>query len=58
MMQLGDFLQRKPTEEKIDQLIVDCKEGKEYIICQKKILLDKKNRKTYEVYRQTAVMRQ
>ena len=28
MMQLGDFYQEHLTKEKIDQLVVDCKEGK------------------------------
>ena len=28
MMQLGDFYQEHLTKEKIDQLIIDCKEGK------------------------------
>jgi NADH-quinone oxidoreductase subunit E len=28
MMQLGDFYQEHLNEEKIDQLIADCKEGK------------------------------
>jgi NADH-quinone oxidoreductase subunit E len=28
MMQLGDFLQRASYKRKIDQLIIDCKDGK------------------------------
>jgi hypothetical protein len=57
MMQLGDFYKEHLTQEKIDQLIIDCKDGKiilQEIICQKKILLDKisiPGIKTYEVYR-------
>jgi NADH-quinone oxidoreductase subunit E len=28
MMQLGDFYKEHLTQEKIDQLIIDCKDGK------------------------------
>jgi hypothetical protein len=61
MMQLGDFYKEHLTQEKIDQLIIDCKDGKIILqdsICQKKILLDKisiPGIKTYEVYRKTVV---
>jgi hypothetical protein len=60
MMQLGDFTKTSYTR-KIDQLIIDCKDGKSnttrFVICQKKILLDKISIgiKTYEVYRKTVV---
>jgi hypothetical protein len=51
---------RHLTQEKIDQLIIDCKDGKYYKIrnMSKKILLDKisiPGIKTYEVYRKTVV---